>query len=143
MNNFIIYEKQSQQIKFLETREDNLTPALDDTFGFFSVGETVLSLEQYYVENDELKTRPAQPTPFYLWDGQQWILNDQLWNDNQAEIARIQRNVLLTESDWVVTKAKEYDKEVSQDWKIYRQALRDISKQKGFPLNIIWPTKPI
>jgi Phage tail assembly chaperone protein len=28
------------------------------------------------------------------------------------------------------------------DWKTYRQALRDIPQQPGFPANIVWPTRP-
>jgi hypothetical protein len=31
---------------------------------------------------------------------------------------------------------------MSDAWKIYRQALRDVPNQDGFPQNVIWPTKP-
>lgn len=27
-------------------------------------------------------------------------------------------------------------------WAIYRQRLRDIPQQEGFPFNVVWPTKP-
>jgi len=56
---------------------------------------------------------------------------------NQREI----RNNLLSQSDWVVTKASETGVAVSDDWKTYRQALRDITLQSD-PDNITWPTKP-
>lgn len=32
--------------------------------------------------------------------------------------------------------------EQKQTWATYRQALRDITAQAGFPYKIIWPTKP-
>ena len=63
---------------------------------------------------------------------------DQKW----AEIRR-RRNRLLTESDWVVVKAKEehINASIPSDWVDYRTELRDITKQSD-PDNITWPTKP-
>ena len=58
------------------------------------------------------------------------------WQD-----ARTQRNDLLAECDWVVAKASETGVTVSDDWKNYRQALRDVPSQSD-PDNITWPTKP-
>ena len=56
---------------------------------------------------------------------------------------RTQRNRLLTESDWVVVKAKEThaNASIDSDWVDYRTALRDITKQSD-PDDITWPTKP-
>ena len=56
---------------------------------------------------------------------------------------RRRRNRELTESDWVVIKAKEEHPNTSIDsnWMEYRTALRDITKQSD-PDNITWPTKP-
>lgn len=53
------------------------------------------------------------------------------------------RQFLLADSDWVVLRAQEQGTEVPEEWKIYRQALRDIPEQAGFPLNVTWPNKPI
>ena len=63
---------------------------------------------------------------------------DQKW----ANI-RSRRNRELTESDWVVVKAKEEHPNASipSDWVDYRTELRDITKQSD-PDNITWPTKP-
>jgi len=49
------------------------------------------------------------------------------------------RNELLSETDWTQLSDSPVDKEV---WAIYRQSLRDISTQEGFPFNILWPIKP-
>ena len=63
---------------------------------------------------------------------------DQKWAD-----IRLERNKLLTESDWVVVKAKETHANASipSDWVDYRTELRDITKQSD-PDDITWPTKP-
>ena len=63
---------------------------------------------------------------------------DQKWAD-----IRERRNRLLTESDWVVVKAKETHANASipSDWVDYRTELRDITKQSD-PDDITWPTKP-
>lgn len=55
---------------------------------------------------------------------------------------RSQRDYFLQESDWVVSKAYEIGEPVPANWSTYRQALRDITAQEGFPYNVSWPTKP-
>jgi hypothetical protein len=57
--------------------------------------------------------------------------------DNQAaEAVRSQRNQLLKDSDWTQLS----DAPVNKDaWSLYRQALRDITSQAGFPHDIEWP----
>ena len=55
---------------------------------------------------------------------------------------RQQRDTLLTQSDWIVVKSMEAGESIPADWAAYRQALRDIPTQAGFPDNIEWPAKP-
>lgn len=55
-----------------------------------------------------------------------------------AEEVRFIRNQLLQETDWTQLP----DVSVKQEYIVYRQALRDISGQPGFPKNVVWPTKP-
>jgi len=52
---------------------------------------------------------------------------------------RQQRNQLLKNCDWTQIPDCTVDK---QAWATYRQALRDITEQAGFPTNITWPTAP-
>lgn len=52
------------------------------------------------------------------------------------------RNKLLQETDWVSIKAKDDGEDVPTNWKTYRQSLRDITEQEGFPHNVVWPNKP-
>ena len=61
------------------------------------------------------------------------------YRQQKIESARAQRNALLAQCDWTQTEDAPVDKEA---WRIYRQALRDISNQPEFPFNITWPDKP-
>jgi hypothetical protein len=59
-----------------------------------------------------------------------------------AESVRTQRDAELAKSDWRVIKSTETGVEMSAEWADYRQALRDITDQSGFPNEIEWPTEP-
>jgi len=60
----------------------------------------------------------------------------------QAKSVRQQRDEKLKESDWRVIKALESNTPQDFAWAAYRQALRDITIQAGFPWTIDWPTNP-
>ena len=62
--------------------------------------------------------------------------------EQATESVRNQRNRLLTETDWVVVKHNELGAPIPQEWLDYRQALRDITEQSGFPDHVEWPTAP-
>lgn len=57
----------------------------------------------------------------------------------QSEIVRDKRNDKLSESDWTQLADSTADKTA---WATYRQALRDVPSQAGFPWTIDWPTQP-
>jgi len=59
-----------------------------------------------------------------------------------ATAARATRDGLIASCDWMAIKAFEAGTAVSTDWATYRQALRDVSAQAGFPNDITWPEKP-
>lgn len=59
---------------------------------------------------------------------------------NLASLIREKRNELLVQTDWTQVLDSPVDR---QDWAIYRQSLRDITSQPGFPTTVIWPEKPI
>ncbi len=56
-----------------------------------------------------------------------------------AVSARNRRDILLRESDWAVLADAPTDKTA---WQKYRQELRDVPSQAGFPNSINWPTEP-
>lgn len=59
--------------------------------------------------------------------------------DEAAEAVREQRNINLTKSDWTQVADAPVNK---QAWATYRQSLRDIPSQPGFPWEVVWPVKP-
>lgn len=60
----------------------------------------------------------------------------------KATRVRSQRDALLQETDWIVIKSYERGEHIPAEWELYRQALRDITTQAGFPYEVTWPTKP-
>lgn len=52
---------------------------------------------------------------------------------------RAERDRLLAACDWTQLPDAQCDQTA---WAAYRQALRDVPQQNGFPLNVIWPAKP-
>ena len=57
----------------------------------------------------------------------------------QAESVRADRNAKLTASDWTQVADAPVDKAA---WATYRQALRDLTAQPGFPWSVDWPVAP-
>lgn len=55
---------------------------------------------------------------------------------------RYERDLKLSETDWVVTKSSETGVAESDAWKTYRQALRDLPSNTDDPFNPTWPTEP-
>lgn len=59
--------------------------------------------------------------------------------ENQINSVRAERNQKLSQSDWTQVADSPVDKEV---WATYRQALRDVPVQEGFPWDVTWPETP-
>jgi DMSO/TMAO reductase YedYZ molybdopterin-dependent catalytic subunit len=57
-----------------------------------------------------------------------------------AATARLKRNARLAETDW--TQATDVPQATKDLWTTYRQALRDLPEQSGFPADVVWPVKP-
>ena len=88
---------------------------------------------------DPLVQTLVRGTPVYNND--RWKVSYTTANksDADAEAAvRNRRDTLLAETDWMALS----DVTMSSDMTTYRQALRDIPAQAGFPSSVTWPTKP-
>jgi hypothetical protein len=59
--------------------------------------------------------------------------------DGRAAQVRSERNALLAASDWTQLADSTANKAA---WATYRQALRDVTEQSGFPWTIEWPEQP-
>jgi len=91
----------------------------------------------YDEETNEWVPPVAKPDENAEWDEEnlEWIPGDVVLARN----ARTQRDTLLSQSDWTQVPDAPVDQ---QAWANYRQALRDVPQQAGFPTDINWPTKP-
>ena len=57
-----------------------------------------------------------------------------------AQQAKAARRAKLIESDW--TQLMDVPQKTRAQWATYRQALRDLPRQKDFPMHIVWPQPP-
>lgn len=84
-----------------------------------------------YLQSDDAPT---------LIDGV-WTIGFTVVNKTQAEAEehiRMKRNTLLQETDWWGVS----DRTMTSEEATYRQGLRDIPAQDGFPFSVTWPNKP-
>ena len=73
--------------------------------------------------------------------GNEWEVSYTAQNMEQATAesnVRARRDSLLQETDWMALS----DVTMSSEMTTYRQALRDIPAQSGFPFSVTWPNKP-
>ena len=70
------------------------------------------------------------------------VLTDAEYDTVLAASARQKRDRLIATTDYLVTPDYPIEPDRLAKVKIYRQALRDIPDQSGFPRNITWPEKP-
>lgn len=137
MNVFYIqYDVQTGQI-FVSGNTDEA--AIAGRSGFMVV-DRIIDNTQYKVENGQIVAIPPKPGIYYYYDYTtgQWVYNEQ----ENADAVINQRNYLLYQSDWTQIPNNPLTPEVQQEWAVYRQALRDIPQQPGFPANVVWPTPP-
>ena len=60
------------------------------------------------------------------------------WIESKKQQVRSQRDMLISQTDYLALS----DNTLSPEMSAYRQVLRDITTQEGFPESVSWPTKP-
>lgn len=147
-------DKQNSNIRFYTniTQVDELDPYVD------SMNVTNYSSDVYV-----LKVQNRDNLNEYVRDNYDYLLSlakNEDANEKAKEVRKL-RNSLLQESDKQVLLDRiglvapsgdtftawkpflgELVSALSGDWATYRQALRDVPAQKGFPYDVVWPTKP-
>ena len=93
--------------------------------------------------SDSVQTKPTETE-----------INNKISELDAAEAMRLlreERNVLLAETDWVTARSIDTGVAISNDWKTYRQSLRDLPASSSPQLDsyydldltsVTWPTKP-
>ena len=81
--------------------------------------------------------------PFTAAEEAEWDAQEAEWNaganDRAAAEVRKERDAKLAATDWTQVADAPVDQAA---WAVYRQALRDIPSQEGFPNTINWLTEP-
>jgi len=97
----------------------------------WALKQTTTEIERFGFTLADFPDAPVPEAPAYNPDERQL--------EQEAEEARTQRDALLSQSDWTQVPDAPVDQ---QAWAEYRQTLRDIPQQAGFPTEITWPVKP-
>lgn len=84
---------------------------------------------------DELKTR------FSITE-EEYNPEDEMTDEELASRVRMRRDSLISRTDFYVQPDYPSDPAGLEAVKAYRQALRDIPEQSGFPRNVQWPAMP-
>lgn len=118
-----------------------IMPELLAEFGVVSVSVDPEPFTDH--QNDAVRDDPVQENGAWV---QHWHLEPldpersaQKLSQQQA-VVRAERDRLIAQTDW--TQGKDIPDAVSQQWASYRQALRDIPQQTGFPWAVSWPQAP-
>lgn len=77
----------------------------------------------------------------WRWDGTKVHIDPVLETEERWRRIRSERDLKLKDSDISMLRSLEINVKV-QEWKAYRQSLRDIPQSQSNPKSIVWPEKP-
>ena len=134
--NFVVYEETTGRIIMSgsATTVEGLAPpghAVMET-------ESPVDFTAYAVRSGSVVPMPSKPIGFFTFDHAsfEWVADV-----TKADVhVRQQRSQLLAQSDW--TQLPDVPLATKEAWAVYRQALRDITEQPGYPLDVVWPSPP-
>jgi hypothetical protein len=144
--NLINLTTKEYPVSIYTIRAANLNTSYPDNPNFVPEGYALVNSTVFpdYDRNTQkvIELAPAQ-------DGDKWqqvwkvteltVEEQQKIRDEQAQGVRNRRDALLVQCDWTQLPDSPVDQ---NSWKIYRQALRDITTQPGFPFDVVWPDSP-
>ena len=107
------------------------------------------SLSAIYPDKEFHVREDLDPQEVSIWNGETYVPFEydatpvlenhalQLTASNWRDL-REKRDKLIAETDWMANS----DVTLTDDWKTYRQSLRDLPANTSDPTNPTWPTKP-
>ena len=111
----------------------DIPEAMLNDYNVYAVADTA-------IPNYDAVTQGVEENNPVLTDGV-WTRSWSVYNKTEAKASaavKDKRNGLLAETDYLALS----DQTLSTEMSNYRQALRDIPAQSGFPYSVTWPTKP-
>ena len=140
MINYAFYLASGEYIQTGVTMEPLAEGDIPDGCGvYYGVVNTA---EQYHdITSDQPVYKPASPGASYKFDFTTYTWVQDLTQLRNEVLGR--RQQLLTDSDWTDTASAQTRLGAMYEvWQTYRQALRDITSQAGYPTAVEWPTQP-
>lgn len=133
--NYSIYNNQGRILRLCST--SNILQQLGDGENYI---EGWFNDSDFYVGNNTAVKIPEKPGDGYEFDYEEKTWKYTKTKQDLADEARNKRNVFLSKTDW--TQLPDVPEATRLKWQAYRQALRDITDQPGFPENVVWPERP-
>lgn len=136
-----ITDNQLEHYSIEQLRQDNPNTSFpktisDERLAEWGVYPYVMQDQPNYEPLTQLLTVGTFTEVNGLWT-QGWVVSYRPIEDASNNI-RSQRNNLLSQTDWMALS----DNVMSPAWADYRQSLRDVTTQEGFPFSVVWPSKP-
>ena len=124
--------------------ETKLHLLVDPAYASYEHIDEAVDPERFYIDVVTAQPVPIPEKPganyYFSYDSYSWVVNQDIAMARAKNI----RNGLLASSDWTDTASApaRLGETKYNEWQVYRQALRDVPEQPGFPLNIVWPVPP-
>jgi len=117
--------------------------------GITTADQDPLNSSNWLIPAGCVETAPPEHNDmqFVRWSGSAWTIESIPEPEPEpvpepvepAQYARQYRNSLIADSDWTQLADAPLDPVVKASWASYRQALRNVPQQEGFPNEIEWP----
>lgn len=132
---YTVYVSSGKIVRLLDC--DNIEQQLADGEAYL---EDWFTDTEYYVAQGQAVQIPLKPSEYCVFDytTKQWVQQESLAIVDVLP----KRQRLLYSSDWTQIPNGPLTSEQQQAWADYRQQLRDITSQSGYPFNVVWPIPP-
>lgn len=140
MIHYAFYLASGEYIQTGVTMEEVAEGDIPDGYGIY-YGRVNPTIQYHDITSNSPVAMPDKPGADYRFDFTTYTWVEDLTQVRNTALAR--RYKLLADSDWTDTVSAQA--RLGDDyavWQAYRQALRDITGQEGYPTAIEWPTKP-
>jgi len=136
--NYTVYKKDTGEIVnnlFCNNISQQQIPESQDYI------EGSYSHDFYYIENKKpifISLKPEGKYYVFNFNTKEWVLDSNL----AIKDVLPKRSNLLYLSDWTQLPNGPLTQQQQEAWAVYRQELRDIPQQSGYPFNVVFPTPP-
>lgn len=136
-DNFIRHiRNEAEKIQWDETTNTSVRKLSEDQRVEFGVSRLKRVTPPFFDVDTQTRVEGDPVLTDGVWV-QNWIVTEEPEESKGVNIRRT-RTTKLELSDWRALS----DTTMSAEWTTYRQALRDITAQAGFPNTITWPDEP-